>query len=320
MFCIRVWAFVLLLLLVGQTKPFIFELYSIKKSNPAVEGPEWVIGLGDLHDKKHPITQVQKNEIMCFLSSLPKDQVKVMTEDLSSCGSFGRKTCGNFYINSRGGVLGGLTQDCKLRGLATDNHEFRYCRVSSLGPVLNNVQTDLADLGSTAAIKIAALHSEIKNEIDHIRQFNDGVALKKAYDENISSTEKLLGKLRISPDDQTTVAQYLKKNVSKDNRINFVKGLLTFDSELLDCKFVHAIKQESNKKYVIIIAGGAHVKRVCDLLMQDGYTQHTAYSAKDERVFDKKRCAGKELVDGKYCIVPRAIDLSCLPGCCDLRK
>ncbi len=95
---IRILAVGALLLLVGQAKPFIFELYSIKKSNPAVSGPEWVIGLGDLHDKKHPITQAQKNEIMRFLSSFPKDQVKVMTEDLSSCGSFGRKTCGNFYI------------------------------------------------------------------------------------------------------------------------------------------------------------------------------------------------------------------------------
>jgi len=316
MFRSRVWALGILLL-VGQARAFIFEFYSIKKSSPEVSGPEWVIGLGDLHDKKHPITQVQKNKIMCFLSSLPKDQVKVMTEDLSSCGSFGRKACGNFYINSRGGMLGGLTQDCKRRGFEAENHEFRYCRVSSLGPVLNNVQADFETLGSTAAIKIAALYSEVKSEIDHIHQFDDGTTLKKAYNENINNVERWLKKLRIAPNNQVTVAQYLKENSSKDKHIGFVKGLLTFDSELLDCKFVHAIKQEKHKKYIILIAGGAHVKRVCDMLLLDGYAQHVSCQAKEECVFDKKRCEGKELVDNAYCIMPQAVDLSCLSGCCD---
>ena len=299
---------------------FICEVYSIKKSNPATTGPTWVIGLGDLHDKRHPTTQAQKDEIMRFLSLLPADQVTVLTEDLSSPGSFGRRECGNFWINSRGGVLGGITQDCQVRGLDAQNHEFRYCRVSSLGPVINGVQSDLESLGSTGSIKMADLHKEIRQEIDLIRTFNDGLSLKKAYGENIAGTEKLIDKLKVQSEQGLTVAQYLKKAVPVDKRPAFVRLLLTFDSELLDCKFLHAIKAAKNKKYVILIAGGAHVKRVCDLLLQDGYHKHCAFTLQDERVFDKKRCNGRTIENDQYCIMPRAIDLSCLPGSCDLKK
>lgn len=301
---------------IARIESFIFEIHSIRKKDSQHDGPEWVIGLGDLHDKRHPSNQSHKQAIMRFLFSLPKGQVKILTEDLSSPGSFGRKECGNFYVNSRGGVLGGFTQDCAHHGFDTENHEFRYCRVSSLGPVINNLQTDVARLGSPAVIKLAALHDEIQREIEQIRHFDDGPVLKKAYDHNIAYTKKMLAKLRITPNDQTSVADYIKKHIPNDKLIDCIKALLTFDSELLDCKLVHAIKQEKHKKYVIIIAGGAHVKRVCDLLLKDGYEKHISYDAQDEHVTDKNRCIGRSLVDGAYCIMPKAVDLSCLPACC----
>jgi len=299
---------------------FIFEVHSIKKSDHTKQGPEWVIGLGDLHDKKHPSSESQKKAIQHFLASLPKGQVKVLTEDLSSPAVCGRKGCGNFYINSRGGVLGGFTQDCKTEGLSAENHEFRFCRVSSLGPVLNDTKADVASLVSTNTIKMADIHSEVQKEIDRIRSFNDGDVLTNAYDQNISETQKMLKKLRIMPDDQTSVAHYLKKNVSQDNRINFIKGMLTFDSELFDCKLAHAIKQEKDKKYMVIIAGGAHVKRVCDMLMKDGYHQHAVVISTRACVCDTQKCIRERSRMYNTCAAPQAIDLSCLPDCCAVKK
>lgn len=257
---------------------FIFEVHSIKKNNNTVGGPEWVIGLSDLHDKKHPGTQDQKKHILNFLTRLPKGQVKVLTEDLSSCGSFGRKQCGNFYINSRGGILGGFTQECQMRGIDVDNHEFRYCRVSSLGPVINNACSDAVTYPSTSRINIATLYNEVKEELDHIRQFDDGTLLKKMYQSTLHKTEQFLNNSSITDCNTESVASYLKKYSCPLKYTDLVCRLLTFDSELLDCKLIHAIKQEKRKKYIVVIAGGAHVKRVCDLLVQDGYTRHTVYS------------------------------------------
>ena len=316
---ISLWA--IILMPIAQSEAFIFELQSIKKKD-AIEGPTWVIGLGDLHDKKHPIIQEQKDAIMHFLRMLPKDKVKVLTEDLSSPGSFGRGSCDNYYINSRGGVLGGLTQECRDKGFDAENHEFRYCRVSSLGPVMNDISADITQIGSTSTISVNSLYQEIQKELDHINAFDDGELLTKEYDKNIKEVRKKLAQLEITEADATSVAEYLKKRVhdAKNKLIHFIKKLLIFDSELLDCKLVHAIKQEKEKEYIIIIAGGSHVKRVCDLLIKDGYEPHTIMLAQDEKTTEEAQCAGRPLIRGKHCVVPKAIDLSCLPNCCDLKR
>lgn len=300
---------------------YIFELQSIKKKNSAIEGPEWVIGLGDLHDKQHPTIKEQKDAIMSFLTSLPKDQVKVLTEDLSSPGSFGRQTCGNFYIDSRGGVLGGSAKDFIDQGFDTQNHEFRYCRVSSLGPVINNQDTDVSHIHSTSSITMGSLCQEIQKELDQIGGFEDGRILKEIYDKNRESVQKKLKKLNLMAHDQTSVADYLQQKASsaKDAFMHFIKKLLIFDSELLDCKFIHDVKQQKEKRYVIIIAGAAHVKRVCDILTKDGYEPHTTMLSQPERTTDEAQCAGQPLKN-QQCIAPRAIDLSCLPNCCDLKR
>ena len=70
MSCVCNWILMVVMSSMGlATQAYIFEVYSIRKSDPATNGPEWVIGLGDLHDKKHPITHAQKNEILRFLST-----------------------------------------------------------------------------------------------------------------------------------------------------------------------------------------------------------------------------------------------------------
>lgn len=304
-----------------RIEAYIFELQSIKKKNPAIEGPEWVIGLGDLHDKQHPTIKEQKDAIMAFLTSLPKEHIKVLTEDLSSPGSFGRHTCGNFYIDSRGGVLGGSAKDFIDQGFDTQNHEFRYCRVSSLGPVINNADADVAKLSSTSAITMGSLCQEIQKELDQIGGFEDGQVLKQVYEKNRESVQKKLTKLNFMAHDQTSVADYLKQRMSgaRDTVLNFIKKLLVFDSELLDCKFIHDVKQQKDKRYVIIIAGAAHVKRVCDILTKDGYEPYMTITSQSQRTTDEAQCGGRPLKN-QQCVAPRAIDLSCLPNCCDLKR
>src|SRR5579872_576077 len=122
---------------------FIYEARVLKKWDPATHEYRFFIGLSDFHDKAHEATGRQLEALEQLLSSCNKNKTRIMLEDLSSRGSQGRHTCGRFVINSRGGILGGLVQKCQEKDLLVDNVEYRYCRVSSLGPVLNNLKENV---------------------------------------------------------------------------------------------------------------------------------------------------------------------------------
>ena len=272
------------------------------------------IGLSDFHDKIHPYTLTQCNEIQHLLSVCSKENTKIILEDLSSEGSQGRFACGRFFINSRGGILGGLAKQCADQKFTVDNVEYRYCRVSSLGPVLNNLSTSMDAFPSTTEISVTQLVQEIKDIIKEIRSYKDGKQLTAYYKKYIQEVTQELKNLDLAG--SSSVAHYLETHSTPATRLDLLKKLLTFDSNLLDLKLVHSIVS-APQTTVIALAGGSHISRAREILEKDGY--QVVYNVKVDygREENLTQCLGSHIIDGKYCMRPVPIPLG---GLCKYLK
>jgi hypothetical protein len=306
----RAMGSLLLLSLFTGNYAFIYEIKVLRKWDANRQKYHYFIGLSDFHDKNNHSGSSQLNKLEQLLAGLDKKNNKIVVEDLSSQNAQGRKQCGHFFINSRGGILGGLTDKTKGMGLDVDNIEFRYCRVSSLGPVLNNLGGNLEDCPSAMQVKISALIDEITHEIQEINRYSDGYALNKIYDTSVKEVIKAIKLLRLDEAQNLTVAQYLARHSHNQNRLELLKKLLTFDSCLLDIKIAHAAMQANNKDRMIAIAGGAHIARVCELLTTQGYTATDSTKITFAREHDLQKCLGSHVVEGAFCVKPEPIDLS----------
>ena len=289
---------------------FIYEIKILRKQR--ADGFHYFIGLSDFHDKVHPITKQQLNKIEHLLAQCDKNETKILLEDLSSRGSGGRSSCGRFTVNSRGGILGGLTRFCEERQLLVENVEYRYCRVSSLGPVLNNTYAHISQIPSVNDISIAELVQEIKDIVQEIKLYEDGPALTAYYKKNIQEVMDELKKLNMDARNQTSVGHYLALYSHQKNRLDVLKRLLTFDSSLLDLKMIHGVVA-SNKEKAVSIAGGSHITRVADALQKYmGYEVVCATPVEYSRENDVKKCLGSAIIDDNFCVRPQPIDLSIL--------
>ena len=85
--------------------------------------------------------------------------------------------------------------------------------------------------------------------------------------------------------------------------------MLTFDSGLLDICFVHGVLQAKDKEVVLIVAGGAHINNVCELLQTNGYKSIYNTPAAYIREHNLNGCIGSRIIDENYCIKPEAVDL-----------
>lgn len=300
---------VLLSLFMGNYA-FIYEIKVLRKWDADRQRYHYFIGLSDFHDKTHNSSPSQLNKLEQLLAGLDKKNIKIVVEDLSSKNAQGRKECGHFFINSRGGILGGLTDKTKDMGLDVDNIEFRYCRVSSLGPVLNNLSGSLESFPSAMHVKVSALIEEIMHEIKEIDRYSDGYTLNKIYESTVRDVLKAIKQLHLDVAQSLTVAQYLAQYSHNQNRLDLLKKLLTFDSSLLDAKIAHGVMQARNKNKVIAIAGGAHIARVCQLLTAQGYSSTDSTKITFAREHDLQRCLGSHVVEGAFCVKPESIDLS----------
>ena len=195
----------------------------------------------------------------------------MVLEDLSCKGAGGRRSCVRFFINSRAGLLGGLTDLCEKAKIPVENIEYRYCRVVSLSPVLKNNNVQPATFSSTRLTTIAALTNEVNDIIKEINAYDDGPELNKQYKQGISEIQTKLNKLRFTSKTTTSVAQYLTTHTSLSKRHNFIKWLLTFDSNLLDLKLAHTVVNAPDKEKIFIFAGGSHITRAGALLQKAGY-------------------------------------------------
>lgn len=266
------------------------------------------VGLSDFHDKSNGANATQLQIIEQGMAGLHTTKTKFVVEDLSSRNSQGRFACGPYFVNSRGGVLGGLADKAQAMGLDVDNIEFRYCRVTSLGPVLNNLHEPLDTFASVVGAKVGNIVDEIKNTIKEIQAYNDGPALKKIYESVINDVQTHMVSLNFIPQVDQTMAQYLAAHSTPLSRLELLKKLLTFDSNLLDVKLIHTVVNTQSKSKVVAIAGGSHIVRVCELLEKIGYKKVNSTNIAYAKEYDLQRCLGSHILEGSYCVKPQPIE------------
>lgn len=303
---------ILISLMSSGSRAFIYEAKVLRKWNPNRRSYHYFIGCSDFHDKSHTSNQPQLAEIEHVLKRLDKSCSKVLIEDLSSRNNQGRFSCGRFYVNSRGGILGGLAKTCEAVGLDVSNVEFRYCRVTSLGPVLNNLQERLDRFPSVTDTKVATLVEEVHSVINEIKAFNDGSTLNTFYGRGIQDVENELKQLHMIQHPDVSIAEYLAAHSTAKNRVELLKRLLTFDSGLLDLKLAHDVVNAQDKEKVVAIAGGSHIAKVSEVLEKVGYEKVHASKINYTNEYDLNRCLGSHIIENKYCVKPQPISLDFL--------
>jgi hypothetical protein len=292
---------------------FIYNITVLKKWDPVRNRDHYFIGCGDFHDKKHRSTGEQSKKIHDYLRKCARAKnTKVIVEDLSSSSSTGSTSCGSYTINSRGGILGGLTQKCKNIGVSAENVEYRYCRVVALSPALKNLGVNPRDLASVRDTPLSSITNEIEAVITEVNNYDDGKVLNKHYQNGIRTIANKLQKLKFKRNGNASVADYLIATTDAKNKLDFIKLLLTFDSGLLDLKMVHFVANALDKERVIAFAGGSHIKRAVEILQECGYKMVYSSDEQFSREYNLKKCLGSNIVGGKYCVKPHSLDLDLL--------
>ena len=319
-YLIRVLFVLATLLLPLGSLAFIYEVKIMRKWDAARNRYHYFIGLSDFHDKTHQMNRNHLAKIEDFIRKSDPHDIKIVLEDLSSVSTTGRQACGRFIINSRGGVLGGLASTCKNMGHEVDNVEFRYCRVTSLGPVLNHLQDSVDAFPSVTVTQMNTLHQEITDIINEIKTYEDGNILKRMYEKSLENVNKMFKMLHLDQHQSGSVAQYLKTHSTQKNRMELLKHLLTFDSGLLDIRIVHSVLKSTEKSKVIAIAGGAHINKATEMLEKIGYEQVKNSSVTFIKEHDLARCLGSHIVEGAFCVKPEPVKLDFLAQVIGVRK
>jgi hypothetical protein len=263
----------ILLFLVGCTfsmHAYIYQAIVMKKWKQNAQRYHYFIGLGDFHNKKHPVNAEHRQQLQALFGRMNQDTTKILTEDLSVPNVDGHFSSNGFFINSRGGVLGGLTETCHDFGIHADNLEYRYARVCALGPILNNLKENPFDFISTSKIRIADLAQEIDKELESISSFHDGSQLNSWYKEHCQKIKKNMYALGWHACSNATVAEYI--SCVRRPMLPVLNRLLTFDASILDIKIVHEIVNNSSAERICAIAGGSHIDRASKALKKIGYT------------------------------------------------
>lgn len=299
----------ILLLIMPENRAFIYMASVMHKWDPITQRDQWFIGLGDYHCKEHPMTVKHRSELEQLLAGTDPSRCKLLLEDLSSKNADGRINCGRFVVNSRGGLLGGLTDICQRHGIATENHEYRYARVCALGPVLNQPQVNPYRFASVKGVSIGQLYNEIIHEITRLAQYDDGALLNQWYAQRIDRVKRRLVQMGWRQMATMSVAD-LFVDMQPEERHKKVADLLTFDSCLLDVKLVHAIAQSTEAERICAITGGSHIKRLRVILQKLGYAEVDSglFSAEDTQTIANSI----EGFEERSAEQPRPIDLQLL--------
>lgn len=263
-------AFAVLIIMATSMHAYIYQAVVMKKWHHDLQRYHYFIGLGDFHNKKSPINASHRKQLHTLFANVDTADFKIFTEDLSVANMDGNFSSNGFFINSRGGVLGGLTQTSRLFGIETDNLEYRYARVCALGPVLNNLKKSPFAFASTRKIRIRDLTIEIHDAIDQIASFRDGSILNNWYQEQSAQITQKLRDFYWPSCQDATVAEYL--TCMNKPMLPLLNKLLTFDASVLDMKMVHEIVQNDRVERICAIAGGSHIDRASKALKKIGYT------------------------------------------------
>lgn len=287
---------------------FIYEVKVLKKWDQSHNRYQYFIGCSDFHDKRHNATSSQISAIKGLLMAAPRDHTKIIVEDLSTENNCGRKACKRFHLNSRGGILGGLTQTCRAYHLQVDNIEYRYCRVIALGPLLHNMKADVSTMPPLRGIQMRDILEETQATVDEIKQYNDDRRLVAWYAQTIKELEPHIQRLQMRKYSGDTVAYYVRSYASQKTLLKMLKYLLTFDSALLDVKMIHSIQIAANKERIIAFAGGTHINHVVDILKKIGYKEVYATQSKYFHEHNLDKCVGSQITNDSFCVRPHPIE------------
>lgn len=286
----------------------------MRKWDSTTKKYSYVIGLGDFHCKRNNrVNYLQIKQLNGIISACPRDKTKIIVEDVSSPNYRGKYGCGRYFVNSRGGILGGLTDVCKRKGFKScQNIEYRFCRVVTLAPILNSLRYSSMFGSSSPLIKMSYLQSEIIEQMRHIRTYNDGKLLNVWYKQCINNVIKHMKLLNLDAHLYKNVKNYIDLQATATDRLRFVKKLLTFDSSLIDIEIVHAIVNASSWPSKLVIAGGSHIKSMRNILQKIGYETIYKTNVKINREYSTKKGPGFNISPGGFCYRPKPVDLTVL--------
>jgi len=302
-----------LALLFCASKAFIYDIRVMRRWDNASRHYCYFIGLGDFHDKHHKITATHIADIDAIIRKCDPSRTKLIFEDISSPGFLGKCSCRKFFVNSNGGVLGGLSKKYKNKGFKDiENVEYRFCRVTSLAPVINNINANYRKFLPTSRITIENFKNEIVDISKDILSYKDGNILRSWYKKCVAQAENNMKVLKFNSMLTMNIADFVYKNSNAQNRLNFVKKLLVFDSPLIDAKIVHSIVNARGKQNIIAIAGGSHIKNVSCVLQKIGF--RPVYNSKIviKREYNPRKCLGCNVAPGGFCSRPQPADLKIL--------
>jgi len=292
---------------------YIYEIQVLRRWDESQRRYQYFIGLSDFHDKTNEANNDQINTLKTSFSRINQQNPKIIVEDISSPGSQGRSCCGNFFVNAQGGILGGLAQVCTSCGLNdVENVEYRYCRVTSLGPIINNLQGPLETLISSTSITIGSLLEEVDALCREIDQYRDSDVVMDYYHGSCKELNQEITALKLRDHKELSVANYVARYEKDSDRLSLVKRLLTFDSTLFDVKMLHTIVHTLNKQTTICIAGGAHIGRVFEVLKKIGYEAMYGSEIQMTKEYDPAKCLGCGMISKDCCLRPTPIDVSIL--------
>lgn len=291
---------------------FVYQIQVLRRWHDALQQYQYVIGLSDFHDKAHPINPKQRAYLERLVFRCPRKTTKIIVEDLSSASNDGRIACGNYIVNSRGGVLGGLADVLRRSYFDVENIEYRYCRVAALGPLINNLDQPFDTFSSANALSIKALYQEVMREMEHIRSYADGGILRNCYKKITNTVVHALKRLHLDRFRDCSVAQYCARFIKPHNRHEELQTLCTFDSDLLDLKLVHAVINAEDKQYILAVAGGTHIKHACNLLRHAGFKPVFTTQINAIQEHNLSKCLGSHIVDNRFCVKPEPVDITLL--------
>jgi len=301
------------MLIMASCRAFIYDICVMRKWDSESNRYCYFIGLGDFHDKSHSITPLQVKQIDHIVARLQPNKTKLIVEDISSENNMGKKCCGRFFINSRGGILGGLAKKFRDKNFPyVDNIEYRFCRVASLAPVINNINTNFRKFLSTVKIYKSCLAKEISLTAKEILGYKDGSLLNSWYKKCLANMYNNMKLLKFDKKTNMSVADFIYSMTTPKTRSNFVKKLLVFDSPLIDAKIVHSVVADPKKQNALAIAGGSHIRNTSRVLRQIGYKPIYQSRVVVVKERDKKKCLGSNVLPGGFCCKPRPADLNVL--------
>jgi hypothetical protein len=247
--------------------------YALKRNQH--NGPEQcIILLGDFHQKIHPCYEQQNNDLNLLLHSCLHQNGKLIVEDLSSPNNEGKGTCGSFLMKNDQSLLGKLADKARAMNIDVDNVEYRYCRLLSLAPLLNDLNADPYSISSTKHITMFALYSEIINQIKKIQSYKD-TSFVSLYSSTIEFVRKELNELSFTcykTKKDCSVAQYCSRFYTTKHYQNILEKLCIFDSALVDMSILHSIAINDKKLFILIIAGASHIEQVKNVMIKFDYT------------------------------------------------